>query len=178
MLWIEQATKTVDTGVPSDSEDTASNVCLGGVASIKEPSAAAAEVFRPVCTPELSHSLSKAQGSPPHFGPSTSKLERSVSAWHQHKAVHCVWMLASMFVMMSLLATCFNIGFTAVAVIPFVLGQQTAYWGLAFPGWATNTQRIRAKWFFKARKRYLIHSVLSLTAVCNLLLMSKMCIFA
>lgn len=153
----------LDTGPPSDSDDIATNLCRGCMANMKEPNAAAVGAFQPVYAPVLSHSLSEAQGSSLHFEPSTSKLERSVSAWQQHKAVHCIWMLASMFVMLPLLATCLHISFTAVALIPSVLGQQTAYWGLAFPGWATNTQRIRAKWFFKARKHCLMHSVPRLT---------------
>lgn len=140
------------------SEESAANSGPDWMANLREPSIVTSEAVEPGCAAGLSRPLSKTQGSSAQSMPTSFKLDRSVQP---HRALHWVWMLSSMFLMFLLIATCidthFNTYFTAVAFLPALLGQQTAYWGLAFWGWGHDTQRRRSHWFFKASKHCHTH---------------------
>ena len=129
----------------------------------KEPSAVSVERDEPVLA-ELSHALSRTQGTSAQSKSAISKLERSIYAWHQHRTVQWSWTLASIFLMFLLTATRFNTYFMAAAFVPCFLGQQTASWGLALTGWGLDTQKSMAKWFFKASKQCLVNFVPSCAA--------------
>ena len=135
------------------SEESTANADPSWTANLKEPSIVPLDALEPGLAAGLSSLLPKIQGSSGQPMPTTFKLDRTVQP---HRAVHWVWMLSSMFLMFLLIATCFdthfNTSFIAFAFLPSLLGQQTAYWGLAFKGWGHDTQRRRANWFFKASK--------------------------
>lgn len=148
--------------LPSES----STANPGWMANLKEPSIVTLEAVEPGFAAGLSSLLCKTQGSSAQSMPTTCKLDGSVQP---HRAVHWVWMMSSMFLMFLLIAICldthFNTYFIAVAFLPSLLGQQTAYWGLAFQGRGHDTQRRRANWFFKASKQFLTYVLSSCTRV-------------
>ena len=135
------------------------------MADLNEPSAGYLKRDGP--GPEHSHAVSRTQVFRTSTQPKSaiSQFERSMYVPRQHRAVHWVWSLASIFLMFLLITIRFNTCLMAIAFIASLLGQQTAYWGLTCMGWGLDTQESMAKWFFKVSKQSFMHVLLSFTTV-------------